>query len=128
MLRVFENKVLRRIFGPKRDDVTVEWRRLHKKKLYAVYFSPNIIRVIKSRRLRWAGNVACMGERKSAYRALVGKLREGDHLKDPGINGRIILKWIIESWYRCINWIDLSQDNDSWRAVVNAVMNLRGKS
>jgi hypothetical protein len=61
-LRVFENKVLRRIFGPKRDEVTGEWRRLHNEELYALYFSPNI-RVIKSRRLRWAGHVARMGER-----------------------------------------------------------------
>jgi hypothetical protein len=72
-LRVFENKVLRRIFGPKRDEVTGEWRRLHNKELYALYSSPNIIRVIKSRRLRWAGHVAGMGERRGAYRALVGK-------------------------------------------------------
>jgi hypothetical protein len=62
-LRVFENRVLRRIFGPKRDEVTGEWRRLHKKELYALYSSPDTIRVIKSRRLRWAGHVACMGER-----------------------------------------------------------------
>jgi hypothetical protein len=72
-LRVFENKVLRRIFGPKRDEVTWEWRRLHNKELYALYSSPNIIWVIKSRRLRWAGHVARMGERRCAYRALVGK-------------------------------------------------------
>jgi hypothetical protein len=69
-LRVFENKVLRRIFAPKRDEVTREWRRLHNKELYALYSSPNIIWVIKSRRLRWAGHV---GKRKGAYRALVGK-------------------------------------------------------
>jgi hypothetical protein len=62
-----------RIFGRKRDEVTGEWRRLHNKELYAVYSSPNIIRVIKSRRLRWAGHVARMGERRGAYRALVGK-------------------------------------------------------
>jgi hypothetical protein len=72
-LRVFENKVLRRIFGPKRDEVTGEWRRLNNKELYALYSSPNIILVIKSRRLRWAGHMARMGERRGAYRALVGK-------------------------------------------------------
>jgi hypothetical protein len=72
-LRVFENRVLRRIFGPKRDEVTGAWRRLHNKELYALYSSPNIIRVIKSRRLRWAGHVARLGERRGAYRALVGK-------------------------------------------------------
>jgi hypothetical protein len=65
-LRVFENRVLRRIFGPKRDEVTGEWRKLHNKELYALYSSPNIIRVIKSRRQRWAGHVARMGERRGA--------------------------------------------------------------
>jgi hypothetical protein len=65
--------VLRRIFGPKRDEVTGEWRILHTKELYALYCSPNIIRVIKSRRMRWEGHVARMGERRGAYRALVGK-------------------------------------------------------
>jgi hypothetical protein len=72
-LRVFENRVLRRIFGPKRDEVTGEWRRLYNKELYALYSSPHIIQVMKSRRLRWAGHVAHMGERRGAYRALVGK-------------------------------------------------------
>jgi hypothetical protein len=71
---VFENSVLRRIFGPKRDEVTGECRRLHNKELYALYSSTNIIRVMKSRRLRWAGYVARMGERRGKYRALVGKL------------------------------------------------------
>jgi hypothetical protein len=93
-LRVFENKVLRRIFGPKRDEVTGEWRRLHNKELYAVYSSPNIIQVIKSRRLKWAGHVARMGERRGAYRALVGKPVGRNHLEDPVVGGRIILKWI----------------------------------
>jgi hypothetical protein len=65
--------VLRKIFGPKRDEVTGEWRRLLNEELYAVYSSPNIIRVIKSRRLRWAGHVARVGKRRGAYRALVGK-------------------------------------------------------
>jgi hypothetical protein len=72
-LRVFENRLLRRIFGPKSDEVTGECRRLHNNELYALYSSPNIIRVIKSRRLRWTGHVARMGERRGAYRALVGK-------------------------------------------------------
>jgi hypothetical protein len=72
-LKVFENQVLRRVFELKRDEVTGEWRRLHNKELYAVYSSLNIIRVTKSRRLRWAGHVARVGERRGAYRTLVGK-------------------------------------------------------
>jgi hypothetical protein len=72
-LRVFENRVLRWIFGPKRDEVTREWRRLHNKELYAVYSSPNIIWVMKSRRLKWTGNTAHMGERRGACRVLVVK-------------------------------------------------------
>ena len=72
-LRVFENRVLRRIFGPKRDEVTGEWRKLHNEQLNDLYSSPNIVRVIKSRRMRWAGNVARMGERRGIYRVLVGK-------------------------------------------------------
>jgi hypothetical protein len=72
-LSVFEVRVLRRIFGPKRDEVTGEWRKLHNKELYALYSSPNIIRVIKSRRLRWAGHVARVGERRCADRVLVEK-------------------------------------------------------
>jgi hypothetical protein len=82
-LRVFENRVLRRIFGPKRDEVRGEWRRLHNKELYAVYSSPNMIRVIKSRRLRWTGHVARMGERSCAYRALVGKPEGRRSLRRP---------------------------------------------
>jgi hypothetical protein len=72
-LRVFENKVLRRIFGPRRDEVTGEWRRLHNEELNDLYASPNIVRVIKSRRMRWVGHVACMGEERGVYSVLVGK-------------------------------------------------------
>jgi hypothetical protein len=72
-LRVFENRVLKRIFGPKRDEVIGEWRKLHNEELNDVYCSSNIIRVIKSRRVRWAGHVACMGKRRCVYRVLVGK-------------------------------------------------------
>ena len=73
VVRLFENRVLGMIFGPRRDEVTGKWRRLHNEELYALYSSPNIIRVIKSRRLRWAGHVARMGEMWVVYRALVGK-------------------------------------------------------
>jgi hypothetical protein len=95
-LRVFDNKVLRRIFGPKRDEVTGEWRRQHNKELYAVYVSPNIIRVIKSRRLRWAENVACMGRVQVHTGFSWVNLREGDQLEDPGGDGGIILKWLFK--------------------------------
>jgi len=73
-LRVFENMVLRRIFGPRRDEVTEEWRRLHNEELNHLYSSPNIVRVIKWRRMRWAGHVTCMGEERGVCRVLVGKL------------------------------------------------------
>ena len=70
---MFENSVLRRIFGPKRDEVTGEWRKLHNEELSDLYFLPNILRVVKSRRMRWAGHVARMGEGRGVYRVLVGK-------------------------------------------------------
>jgi hypothetical protein len=72
-LRVFENRVLRRIFGPKRDEATGEWGRLHNEELHDLYSSPNIVWVIKSRRMTWAGYVARMGEKRGAYRILVGR-------------------------------------------------------
>jgi hypothetical protein len=72
-LRVFDNRVLRRIFGPRGDEVTGEWRRLHNEELHDLYSSPNIIWVIKSRRMRWAGHVARMGAGRGAYRILVGR-------------------------------------------------------
>jgi hypothetical protein len=74
--RVFENRVLTRIFGSKRDEVAGEWRRLHNKELYALYSSANIVQAIKSRRLRWAGHVVRMGESESTYRVLMGKPQE----------------------------------------------------
>jgi hypothetical protein len=104
---------------------TGEWRRLHNKDLCALHSSPNIMWVIKSRRLRWAGHAACMGERKGAYWVLKGKnLMLGDHLKNPGVDGRIILKWLFEKWNGGMDWIDLVQDRNRWQALVYAVMNL----
>jgi GH43 family beta-xylosidase len=92
---VFENRVLKRIFGPRRYDVTEQWRKLHNEELNDLIFSPNIVRVIKSRRMRWARHVARRGERRVVHRVLVGNLRERDHLGDPGVvDGRMILRWI----------------------------------
>jgi hypothetical protein len=80
---VFENRVLRRIFGPKRDEVTGEWRKLHNEEVRDLYSSSSIIRIIKSRRMRWAGHVARMGEKTNAYRLLVGKPKEKRPLGRP---------------------------------------------
>jgi hypothetical protein len=122
---VFENRVLRMIFGPKRDGVTGEWRRLHNEELNDLYSPPNIIPVIKSRRVRWAGHVARMGEGRGAYRILVGRPEGRRQL------GRTRCKWeenikmdFQEVGWGDMDWIDLAQDRDRWRAVVSAVMNL----
>jgi len=90
--------VLRRIFGTKTDELTGEWRILHNEELNDLYSSPNIFRVIKSRRMRWAGHVARMEESRGAYRVLVGNLRERVRLRYPGLDGRIILRWIFRKW------------------------------
>jgi hypothetical protein len=124
-LRIFENKVLRRIFGSRRDEVTRDWRKLHIEELNDLYSSAYIIRVIISRRMRWAGNVASMGESSGIYRFWWGNLRERDHLEDPGLNGWIILRWIFREWDGGTHWFYLAQDRERWRELVNAEMNLR---
>ena len=96
-LRVFENRVLRRIFEPKRDGLTGEWRKLHSEELYDLCSSPDIIRVIISR-MRLAGHVACMGQRRGVYRVCWESLRERDNLEDPGVDGRIILRLMFMKW------------------------------
>jgi hypothetical protein len=98
-LRVFENRVLRRIFGPKRDEVTGEWKELHNEELNGLYSLCNIVRVIKSKRLRLAGHVARMGEGRVCTGFWWGKLRERDGWGDPGVDGRIMLGWILKKWY-----------------------------
>jgi hypothetical protein len=124
-LRVFQNKVLRKIFGPKREEDGL-WRKLHNDELHSLYSSPNIVRVIKSRRMRWAGHVACMGEERGVYRVLIGRpegkrpLGRSSHrwednikldFREIGING--------------VNWIQLAQDRVQWQAFVNMVINLQ---
>jgi len=101
---VFENRVLRRIFGPKRDEVTGKWRKLHNEELHDLYPSPNIVRVTKSQRMRWAGHVARVVVWGGViYRVVVGKPEGKRHLEDTGVDGRIILRWIfrkrdVEVW------------------------------
>jgi hypothetical protein len=95
-LSVFENTVLRRIFGSKRDDVTGKYRSLYNEELHDLYSSPNIVRVIKSRRMRWARHVPSMRERRGVYRASVGKHEEKRPLRRPRRNGILILRWIFK--------------------------------
>ena len=95
---MFENMVLRRIIGPRRDEVTGEWRRLHNGKLNDLYSSPNIVRMIKSRRMRWAGHVARMVRRGGRIRSWWGNGRERDHWGNLGVDGWIILGWISSRW------------------------------
>jgi hypothetical protein len=125
MLRVFENRVLRRIFGPKRDEVTGEWRKLHNEELHNLYSSPDIIRQLKSRLMRWAGHVARMGEERKVYKVLVGKIEGKRPLGRPrrrwGDGIRIDLR---EIGLGGVDWIRLAQDRDRWWVVVNVVMNL----
>ncbi|KAJ4446909.1 hypothetical protein ANN_13610 [Periplaneta americana] len=116
-LRVFENKVLRKIFGAKRDEVTGEWRKLHNTDLHALYSSPDIIRNIKSRRLRWTGHVARMGESRNAYRVLVGRPERERPLGRPRRRWEDnIVMDLREVGYDDRDWINLAQDRNQWRA------------
>jgi hypothetical protein len=98
--------VLRRIFGPKRDEVIGKWRKLHNEELNDLYSLPNIVRLTKSRIMRWAGHVARMGKGKGVYRILVRRPGKRDHWGDPGVDGRIILRWIFRKWDRGV-WTGL---------------------
>jgi hypothetical protein len=122
-LRVFENRVLRRIILPKRDEVTGGWRKLHNEELHGSYTSSSIVRVIKARRMRWAGHVAQMGEVRGAH-ILVGRPERRRLL------GRSRLRWednikmdLREIGFGDVDWIHWAQDRDRWRDLVNTVMN-----
>jgi hypothetical protein len=118
--------MLRRIFEPKRVEVTGEWRKLHNEELLHLYSSPNIVWFIKSRRMRWAWHVARLGRREACIGFWWGNLRERDHWGDPGLDWKIILEWIFRMWnVEGMDWIGLAQDGDRLRAFVNAVMNIR---
>jgi len=125
-LRVFENRVLRRVFGPKRDEVKGEWRKLHNEELNNLNCLPNIVRVVKSRRMRWAGHVARIEEDRGVQRVLVGK-PEG---KRP--LGRPRRRWEdnIKMDHQEVgggrgDWMELAQDRGRWRAIVGKVRNFR---
>jgi hypothetical protein len=125
-IRCKENRVLRRKFLPKRNEVRGGWRKLHNEELRDLYPSPSIIRIIKSMRMRWAEHVALIGEKKNAYRLLVGRPEERRSL------GRPRHRWVDnirmdlgEVRWSDVDWIGLAQDMDKWRALVNAAMNLR---
>jgi hypothetical protein len=123
-LRVFENWMLRKIFGPKREE-DVSWRKLHNDELHSLYYSPNIVRVIKSRKMRWTGHVTCMGEGRCVYRVLVGRPARKRPLGRPRRRWEDNIKMDFrEIWIDGVNWIQLAQDRVQWRACVNTVMNL----
>ena len=110
---MFENRVLRRILGPKRDEITGEWRKLRNEELNDLYCSPNIVRVIKSRRTRWAGHVVCMGERRGVYRVLVGKAEGKRPLGRPRLRWEDNIKMDLQE-VGCggMDWIELAQVRD----------------
>jgi hypothetical protein len=125
-LMVFENRVLRRVFGPKRDEETGEWIKLHNEELNDLYFLPNVVRVVKLRRMRWAEHVARMGEERGVHRVLVGKTLGKRPLRRPRRrwkdNIKMDLQYIGEG---CGDRMELAQDRDRWRALVSTVKNLR---
>jgi hypothetical protein len=123
-LRVFENRVLRRIFGPRKEE-EASWRKLHNDELHSLYSSPNIVRMIKSRRMRWTGHVARMGEERSVYRVLVGRPEGKRPLRRPRRRWQDnITLDLREMGIDGANWIHVAQDRVQWRAFVNTVVNL----
>jgi hypothetical protein len=124
-LRVFENRVLRRIFGPKRDEVTGEWRKLHNEELLDLYSLPSIIGIIMMRRMRWAGHIARMGEKRNSYRLLVEKPEGNSPLGGPRHRLDNIRMDLLELGWGDVDWIGLAEDRNMWSAHVNLVLNLR---
>ena len=124
-LKVFANMLLRRIFGPARDEVTGEWRKLHNEELSDLYCSPNTIWVIKSRKMKWAGYVARMGKRGCVYRVLVWTRGCKRPLGKPRNRREYNIKLDLKEVRWGVDWIDLAKDRDRWRALVSAVMNIR---
>jgi hypothetical protein len=123
---VFENRLLRRILGQKRDEVMGGWKKLHKEELHNLYSLPSIIRIIKSRRIRLSGHEARMGEKRNAYRLLVGKPQGKRPLRRPRCRWVDNIKIDLgEMGFGSNDWIGLAQDRDKWRSLVNALMNLR---
>ena len=123
---MFENRVLRRVSGPKREEVTGEWRKLHNEELSDLYSLPNIVRVVKSRRMRWAGHVAHMWQGRWVYRVLVGKPDGKRPLGRPRRRWENNIKMDLQEVGGCCgDWMELAQDRDRWRALVSTVMNLR---
>jgi hypothetical protein len=124
-LRVFENRVLRKLFVPKREE-DGSWKKLHNDELHSLYSSLNIVRVIKLRRMWWAGHVARMGEGRGVYRVLVGRPEDKRPLGRPRHRWEDNIKMELrEIGIHGVNWIQLAQDRVQWRAFVNTVMNLR---
>ena len=124
-LRVFENRVLK-VFGPKRDEVTGEWRKLHNEELNDLYPLPSIVRVVKSRRMRWAGHVAGMGEDRVVQRVLVGKPEGKRPLGRPTRRWEDNIKMDLqEVGGGRGDWMELAQDRDRWRALVGTVRDFR---
>jgi hypothetical protein len=127
-LRVFENRVLRRVFGSKWDEVTGGWRKLHNEELSGLYSLPNIVRVVKSGRMRWAGHVALMGEGRDVHRVLMGKPEGKRPLGRPKRrwedNIKMDLHEVGRSWG---DWRELARDRDRWRALVGAVRKKKKK-
>ena len=123
---MFENRVLRRVFGSKRDKVTGEWRKLHNEELSDLYSLPNVVWVVKSRGMRWEGHVARMGEGRGVHRVLVGKPEGKRPLGKPRRRWEDNIKTDLQDvGGGCGDWMELAQDRDRGRALVSAVMNFR---